>query len=249
MDLASFLSAGFLVTRRVPRDPLDSPDLLPEELISASMCIAPRAPESWAIAWCHHELEERGAEAWRFGVPPGAVAGVVAAITALVADSSRYYCLGSLCATLEDASAVAGVLGERQGILILELGLHAQHAELFTSAARPPPSPPGYAPVAEPGELEALRRRLPVSAAGRLLGFEPLVFDHSLSCSWLCNGLERDAATLLGIRPNPAGLLGDFRQAMSVIAYIDEHCPGAEPGLWLPWMILEHEAEAPARCG
>ncbi|HEU5171320.1 MAG TPA: hypothetical protein VFU46_12320 [Gemmatimonadales bacterium] len=78
------------------------------------------------------------------------------------------------------------------------------------------------------------------SASGRRLGFEPLVFYHALGCSWLCNGLDRLVARDVGIRPNASGLLADADEAHRAVEYISRDDVGAEPGLWLPWLLVEH---------
>ena len=78
-----------------------------------------------------------------------------------------------------------------------------------------------------------------------LLGFEPLVFNGGLSCSWLCNGLETTVAEQLGIRPNASGLISTFEEACRCVEFISRDEIGAEPGLWLPWLVIEHPTKQP----
>jgi hypothetical protein len=47
-------------------------------------------------------------------------------------------------------------------------------------------------------------------------------------------------ARALGIMPNAAGLLADPEEARRAVAYISGDGVGAEPGLWLPWLLIEH---------
>lgn len=73
-----------------------------------------------------------------------------------------------------------------------------------------------------------------------MLGFEPLVADGGLSCSWICNGLDREADEKLGIPTNSLGLIDNPDDAARVVTYIREGGRG-EPGLWLPWLLVRYD--------
>jgi hypothetical protein len=89
--------------------------------------------------------------------------------------------------------------------------------------------------------VDVVKRDQPLAAGGTVLGFEPLVANGGLACSWLCNGLARDAAEKLGVQTNPHGLIENLEDAARVVTYIrkDGH---AEPGLWLPWLLVPYDA-------
>ncbi len=241
MDLGSYRSGGFLVTRRVPRPQHNSADLLPTTIVSASADLAAFIPDVWAIAWCGVEPADRRADAAKLGIAPDRVDGIVARVTSLITDLSRYG-WPNICYSLEGAAEMARLAAPDRGggLLVLELGLAADHLPAFLEASAPPETPPGSAPYGEPGVRTALRRGVAVLAVGRPLGFEPLVFDRALGCSWLCNGLEVPIARELGVRPNAAGLLSDPDEARRAVAYISRDDVPAEPGLWLPWLLLQH---------
>ena len=80
----------------------------------------------------------------------------------------------------------------------------------------------------------------PPNKNGHILGFEPLVFNYSLSCSWLCNGLDTQVEEALGTKPNQHGLIDSFDRAVKSVEYISRDDVGAEPGLWFPWLIIDH---------
>ncbi len=243
MDRASCYSAGFFVTRRVPA-PIWSgvATLLPQTIVSASSCLCRFLPDSWAIEWCKCERREREEAARTFGVQPDRLDSVIENVTRLVADEASYG-FPNLCYTLEAAqTAIQLVCPGAQDLGIFELGLPKDRLEEFCLATTPPPSRPGYAPNGEAGVLTALRRRIGLLESGVELGFEPLVFNFSLSCSWLCNGFEKVIAEKLGIRPNRHGLLGDLASADRAVAYMADETVSGEDGLWLPWLIVEHDA-------
>jgi hypothetical protein len=239
MRLDSFRSAGFLVTRRFPRPEYSAADLLPALMVSASSDLATFIPDDWCIAWCGVAPEDRRAAAARLGIPPDRVDGVVATVTSRIAAAERYG-WPNISYTLEAAWEMVRVGAPEGGLTVLELGLAMVDVPALLEASTPPEPQPGAAPVGEPGVRIALRRDLPVLASGRPLGFEPLCFNTTLGCSWLCNGLEVPVAHELGIRPNGVGLLSDSEEARRAVAYISRDDVGAEPGLWLPWLLLEH---------
>jgi hypothetical protein len=240
MNLGDYISAGFVVTRRLSRPAYCSPDLLPSTIVSASGDLGAFLPDVWAIAWCGVQPDDRRAEAAKLGIGPERVAGIVARVTALIADDSRYG-WPNICYSLDAAAEMVRLAAsERGGLLVLELGLDVRDVPGFLEASTPPVAEPGMAPYGEPGVRIALRRGAPVLANGRPLGFEPLVFDGALGCSWLCNGLEAAVASALGIRPNASGLLADAQEARRAVAYISGDAVGAEPGLWLPWLLVQH---------
>jgi hypothetical protein len=247
MDRSRFISAGFFLSKRVPRDNHGTPELLPETILSASGCICPFVPDTWAITWCNHSRSERASQALRFGLSEDSIDTLISRVTAIISDQSNYG-YPNVCFSSEAAFAlVQNALPVIPGLVLFELGLHQEDVDLFCKEAAPPPSAPGFAPVGENGVHSAIRRNTRLSGSGRLLGFEPVVVDASLSCSWLCNGLERDVASILGIRPNKQGFLPDLESARSAVSYISSPDVGAEPGLWLPWLFVEHPLEAVRR--
>jgi hypothetical protein len=239
MRLDVYRSAGFVVTRRVPRPDYNAPDLLPSLIVSASSDVATFFPDVWSIAWCGLEPAARRAEAAKLGIAPERVDGLVAAVTTRIADAERYG-WPNIAYTLEAAWEMARLAAPEGGLTVLELGLRASDVPALLEASAPPEQVPGTAPLGEPGVRIALRRDGAVLATGRPLGFEPLCFNVGLGCSWLCNGLEVAVARELGIRPNSSGLLSDPEESRRAVAYISRDDVGAEPGLWLPWLLLEH---------
>ena len=124
-------------------------------------------------------------------------------------------------------------------VVIIELALHRKFIDAFCAEAAPPRTQEGYAPLGKQGRYEAIVKGRTIMPGGMQLGFEPLVFDGALSCSWLCNGLEKDIKEQCGISPNKYGFIELFEDACKCIEYISREDVGAEPGLWLPWLLIE----------
>ena len=239
----AYLCAGYYVTRRSDRGAYISPELMPERVLSASGCICDFFPDTWAIAWTSVPDEERTRKAAGFGISPADLN----AVTKWATDSfSKEFGWPDAFYTLEAAQAArARFLPGKPDILIFGLGLHESDAEEFLKAAEPPAQQPGFAPMGRSGILECVSGGANIREGGEFLGFELLAADHGmLSCSWLCNGLEKECAAQLGIRPNRSGLVESYADARRCAELIARPETGAEPGLWLPWRVTMY-SDAP----
>ena len=237
VQLSDFLSAGFLVTREVERPPYLSADLLPSVLVSASSCIAAFAPDTWCIEWTQDTPERRTEDAEAFGLNSGMMRELTAWVTPQF-DKTIHWpnVISNLDTANELVERFLVALGD---VRVLELALHVTMVNDFCREAEPPPQKPGFAPNGRQGVHEMLLKGN-APRSGTILGFEPLVFDYSLSCSWLCNGLETVTKEALRIEPNEYGLLASFEDAGRCTDHISRDDVGAEPGLWLPWLLVDH---------
>ncbi|MFY0570970.1 hypothetical protein ACN28E_45050 [Archangium lansingense] len=227
------VSGGYLVARPAERAPFMDASLVPSRLQSASGCIAPIAPDTWAIDWASCDSAERSAAATRFGVPPERLAELIAWATRrfdvdflwpnvfLTLEAAREF-----CATFVPADSDAFVLG---------LALASEDVEDFLQQTAPPPR------EGETGLHRCLARRLPPAEGGVRLGSEVLGAELGGTFhSYLCNGLERTFAQQLGARPNEHGLFDDHALARQCAAYAGHEDVGAEPVPWLAWVLLEY---------
>jgi hypothetical protein len=236
--LSEFTSAGFMITRPVTRPSCFSADLLPERIVSLSRCISNFVPDTWCIEWTQDSRENRLEEARRFDLDAAGLARLTARVTPHFGTS-----LGWPNTVFDHQLAVQLVeilLAGVPDVTLLELGLHSSLTKRFCREAEPPAQQPGFAPNGRHGLYEAILKRRSLSEGGHVLGFEPLVIEDSLSHSWLCNRLETPVAEHLGIRPNSSGMIDTFEDACRCVEYISREDVGAEPGLWIPWLIIEH---------
>jgi hypothetical protein len=237
-QLSDFISAGFLVTREVDRPSYVSAELLPARMISASGCIAPFVPDTWCIEWTQDASERRIEHAGAFGLDSQALRELTACVTPRFDKSFRW---SNVIVDLDTAhELVSRFLSTVRDVKVLELGLHRSMTDDFCQKAEPPAGKPGFAPLGRQGVHEVILEGNPPTQTGKVLGFEPLVFNDSLSCSWLCNGLENAIAQALGIKPNRHALIEMFDDARQCVEYISRDDVRAEPGLWLPWLIIDH---------
>ena len=231
------VSGGFYITQSIQRPAYSNPRLLPKRVVTASRCITKFLPDTWCIEWTNDCVSERKMTAEYFGLNENEMYSLISEMTAAF-DSSLDW--PNTIRDLKFARSIAdSFLADEPDIRILELGLHSEYVRAMCEDMEPEQHA-GFAPVGRQGIHEAILRMQQVSRTGMILGFEPLLSNHSIACSWLCNGLETEVAEHLAILPNANGLIDTFEEAQAAVSYIGRDEVGAEPGLWLPWLIIDH---------
>ena len=232
------LSAGFLIVKPAVRPAYVSPQLIPDEVISASDCICPQFPGPYAISWCDTSDEDRASLLSAAGVPEEHHSRAIEWATEAFGES---YGWPGVFYTVEAAHAAKMQFLADPSVRVIGLGLAEQLAAGFVREATPPVSPPGYAPTGESGYLECVKRGTPLPQGGRALGFEPLnLLLGMLEDSWLCSCLEQHCEAALNVRPAANGLLASLEDALRCCAEINRDQVPAEPGPWYPFLLVEY---------
>ncbi len=232
-----YVFGGYLVTQRVVRPSQMSPELLPPRLLTASPCIANCVPDTWSLDWTTTTDRERQKAAAELGLDEGTVAAVTSHVTEGF-DKSEFGWPNVVTST-EALVGLVKVLPTSREWVALGLALHRNHLQTFLDENRPPEG------AAASGVCQLLNQRLSLPPGGTVLGFEPLGFEFGgQPHSWLCNHLEVACFRALGIRPAANGFLETEDDAERVTAHISSDEVGAEPVLWLPWMILDYTAKS-----
>jgi hypothetical protein len=237
------VSGGFYVARLSSRTEYMSPELIPDKVLSASRCICKFFPDAWAIQWTNHKLEERLKQASAFGVfaidLPKVVRWATESFSTAFGWPNAFF-------TLEAAQeAREKFLPHDCELVIFGLGLHRSEVEAFLRAAEPEPASPGFAPTGETGIFQCVSRGEKAIAGGDVAGFELLAtYFGMFTCSWLCNGLEKECAKQLGVPTNPHGFVQSYDDASRCAEFISRDETRAEPGLWLPWLVTVYPAQS-----
>jgi hypothetical protein len=229
VNVTQYIAGGFILTRRVAR-PSYVAEFLPPRILSASTCICPTLPDNWSLLWTGSDAADRQREAAAWG----ADFRELAEWTARELDAGG---IGwpNVVADLPGARAFAQrVLPVGSEIVLLGLGLHETLAEQFERETTHPEN------QTEPGIRSVLARREPFPAPGRPLGHEVLCYDSGSFHSWLCNGLEKPLTQQLGTATNDEGLIDDLTVAIAAAEYCGRDDVGAEPGLWMPWLLVQY---------
>ena len=236
-----FVSAGYCVARRAKRGPHTSAELIPETFLSASSCLGKFFPGSWAIRWSSDDQQEREREAAHFGIRPDQIDRVMEWATSSFQEvfgwPNVFYSLDAALAARRE------FIGNDLDVAVFGLGLHCNDAVRFLEVAKPEDKKPGYSQAGETGIYECVKAGSGLAPGGQDLGFELLTTMFGiLTCSWLCNGLETVCAEELTVKPNQYGLIAGYSDARRCAEYVGRDEVGAEPGLWLPWLINVYSA-------
>ena len=226
MSQDEFRAGGYLLVRPSTRDDeFMAADLLPRKILSLSSCLCDIALEYW---W----NEENVADAAGFGVSQDRLS-----------ELTRWYLeqfdtrlgapgVGYSVEVLREF--VARFVPSATDLVILGAGVAPADSARLRSDY---PVLPGRGKY---GVYDMIERNLPLEPDGTVLGFEILSYEYGLEHSWLCNALERAAAERLDVIPNSRGFIGSYEEAASVAEYANREEIGAEPGLWLPWLVVRY---------
>ncbi len=166
VDESPLVCGGYLVARPAERASFMDASLVPPRPRSASGCLAPIAPDTWAVDWASRDEAERTASATRFGIPPERLAELIDWVTRrfdadflwpnvfLSLEGAREF-----RATFVPADNDASVLG---------LALSSEDVDGFLRQMAPAPG------EGETGLQRCLARRLPPAEGGVRLGSEVL---------------------------------------------------------------------------
>ena len=228
-------SAGYYVARMAKRSAYMAPEMIPEEVLSASGCICECFPDDWAIEWASVSQEERVRAAGALGVSPANIGNVISWGTE---SFGKHFGWPSAFYTLEAAvQARATFLPDDPSIVTFGLSLEEADVQEFLAAAGPKNH------MGPSGIFECVNAGATTRYGGEFLGFELLSTDSGLlTCSWLCNGLEKECAQQLGVRTNRSGFIQSYSDALRCAEFISRPETGAEPGLWLPWRVTMYSA-------
>jgi hypothetical protein len=228
-----FLSGGYLIACPVPRAPSMDASLTPSAFRTASGCLAPLLPDTWALDWVKSTEEEWLPITTRFGIPPDRLKALIQWV------SHRFdgdFLWPNVLLTLEAAQEFCATFLPAEGdAFILGLGLASTDTDDFLHQTAPFP---GQTAI---GLHQSLARRLPPSKGGTPLGSEVLGLEDGGSLhSFRCNGLERAFSQHWGAQPNGYGLFDDHALAQRCAAYARSEAAQAEPIPWQAWALIEY---------
>lgn len=211
-----------------------SPSLLPDRILTASSCIVDLVPDDWSIAWTNVESARRQERAARFGLAGAALAEFTAWATDAINTGDLAW--PSVFPSLEVARRMrARFLPKAEGLVLFGIALPRDLVGAFVDETSP------AAGHGEHGVRVALRRGEAPDPCGRALGFDILGWDCGTFHSYVCNGLENDFASKLGVRPNQHGFVDRLDDARRCADFCNLETTGAEPGPWLPWLTLVYD--------
>jgi len=97
------------------------------------------------------------------------------------------------------------------------------------------------------GIEKRIEQHISVEDGGEFLGFEVVSFEYgNYGHSWLCHHLHEDVKRVFGIHPNEYGLFAKFKDAMTVLAWIQAGGDGgrAHHPPYDVWQLLSYPLDA-----
>lgn len=223
-----YIAGGFFVVPRIPR-PAGTSDLLPENVLTLSNCLATVVPDTWAVDLGYPADEDRSDGAAQLNIPPALIPDLVKWVTAEIGPD-RPSAFRSLTAAREFYRRFI----TQPNVLVVGIGLHRSLQSSFGSQI-------GNDPTRGEGLLQRIQQNDPLPGGGFVRGYEPLGFCGGGFHTWLCNTSPGEVSSHLGIQPNENGLISTPEEGIQVVRHLTE--TGAEPAIWAPWIVVEYPYE------
>ncbi|MFO0660496.1 MAG: hypothetical protein U0165_11785 [Polyangiaceae bacterium] len=230
----AFYSGGYFLTQAIARPEHVSSELLPSKLLTLSPCLAHFLPDSWAYTWASMSTDERMVALDALGVSREDLWRWANEMT--VAFDAGDIGWPNVLQSFDIAADLFLRLPLEREWRLLGLGLHVDDVEDFMGTT-------GWTGSTPPGIVKALREETPIRMGGVALGFEVLGMENAWLHSWLCNGLESDAASRLAVRPNASGLIATLEDARRAARMFNDERLG-ESVHWMPWLVVDHTSQA-----
>lgn len=230
-----YKSAGFVICKPGPRPSWNAPTLVPSLLISGSHRYCPTCPNSWLFDGA--DEKERAEMAAAFDLSGKRLEVFFEEVPLLLNQKGGFGWPGVFY-SLDDARAFTKrYLGLENTckLVLLELGLHMNLVQAFLIEAEPSDFNQG----GEGGHYLAIMEQKTVTP-GETLGFDVLGYECNGFCSWLVHGQEPAMEERFSFALNSRGLIDSEDVAIELADYYGSEESGAEPVLWLPWMMLQH---------
>jgi len=239
IQLSDYRSGGYFLTRQAKRSDWMA-EFLPDNILSISSDICDFVPDVWTLEWTSSNLNTKQKKALEFGLNAGAHQELMGWVTKEFNKKEIGFC--KVIFRLEMARYIREhFLRHLPDMVLFGIGLHSSLCDDFLDKTKPAPTVPGFAPNGETGAHAAISLNLPLAPNGIPLGFEPVVHGIAgLECSWLCNSLEVDAREKFKISINERGFIDNFDDALKLTNLINKGVISAEPGLWLPWLLVDY---------
>ncbi len=224
-----FLSAGFYLIKENDRKEYQNKEFVPEKIISLSNCICDTFPNIWAYQWDNNAIKEVEIIALKYGIDTEIMTKLKEEI---YRESDKS--IGWPNVFYDKKTAIEfykKFFTKIPDIKLIEVGIEEKYSQKLPKESE------------SNGIINKLREKSKVLPNGKIIGYDVVGYAYGFSCSFLCNGLEKDYKEKFNIILNEIGLFSNYEDAEKVAEYNLRDDVGAEPILWLPWAVIEHELE------
>ena len=226
-----FFSAGFYLIKESKRKEYMSEIIVSQKIISLSNCICDTFPNIWAYQWDNNAIKEAERIALKYSIDVEVIKNLEEEINQKFDKS-----IGWPNVFYDKETAIEfykKFFTKIPDIKLIEVGIEEKYSQKLTKEAE----------SNDFGLINKLREKSKVLPNGKIIGYDIVGYEYGFSCSFLCNGLEKDYKEKFNIILNEIGLFSNYEDAQKAAEYNLRDDVGAEPILWLPWAVIEHELE------
>jgi len=233
INFSEYVCGGYYITRSVDK-PAYMSNLLPDKLFGFA-CVSTFIPDLWTLSWTSVPKADRIKNASFFELSSSQLQELIKWCDASFEKLIEW---PGMCLTLDTAAfIVKKILSHLSDVIIFGIGLHKNDVPAFVTATESTPEG-----VNSSGLYKLLSKDTRLNENGTVLGFDLLEVEYGMiGCSWLCNNLVQPVYDKFSIRPNQHGFIENFEAAHKCTDFFRSGDVGAEPGLWLPWLIMQYK--------
>lgn len=224
-----FLSVGFYLIEETERAEYMSKEIVPQKLISLSSCICEKFPDYWAYQGDKNAIKDAERISLKYGIDKEIMTKLAEEIYQKSEKS-----IGWPNVFYDKETAIEfyrKFFTKIPNVKLIEVGIEEKYSQKLTKEAQND----GF------GLIKKLIKKSEILKNGKILGYDAVGYEYGFSCSFLCNELEKDYKEKFNIMLNEMGLFGNYEEAETAVEYNLRDDVGAEPILWLPWIVIEHE--------
>ena len=230
MNINKYHLGGYYIVKPTQRAEYMNSQIMPETILSVSNCICDVYPDISSV-WSTSE-KEKDKYRQNLDIPNTTFNNLIEWINDK--NNSGDFGFPHVFNNLESArDFYLNFLYNVQGLHLVGIGLPEEYNDEFVEDT-------GITKETYHGIEKNIINRCQMGSNGSVLGFEILGYDMGTFHSYICNSLEEDYDKEFGFRLNSSGFISTIDEAKKLAEYTNQDTVGAEPVLWLPWVIVKY---------
>ncbi len=230
MNINKYHLGGYYIVKPTQRAEYMNSQIMPETILSVSNCICDVYPDISSV-WSTSE-KEKDKYRQNLNIPSSTFNNLIEWIDDK--NNSENFGFPHVFNNLESArDFYFNFLYNVQGLNLVGIGLPEEYNNEFVEDT-------GITKETYYGVEKKIFNRCQMESNGSVLGFEILGYDMGTFHSYICNRLEDDYDKEYGFRLNRSGFISTIDEAKKLAEYTNRDDVGAEPVLWLPWVIVKY---------
>lgn len=230
MNTNKYHLGGYYIVKPAQRAEYMNSRIIPETILSVSSCLCDVYPDISSV-WSTSE-NEKDKYRQNLNIPKNTFQNLIEWINNK--SDSGDFGFPNVFNNLESAREFyLNFLCNVQGLNLVGIGLPEEYNNEFAEDA-------GITKETYYGVEKNIFNRCQMESNGTVLGFEVLGYEMGTFHSYICNRLEDDYDKEYGFMLNGSGFISTIDEARKLAEYTNQEIVGAEPVLWLPWVVVKY---------